>query len=260
MADFFKSIIPPNPVAAAANDQILPLVFFTVVFAFALARVGGENRQTALSFFQAIGDAMLRVIGWVLWLAPIGVLALAFTVGAGAGGSALGAVAHYVVLVSVLGLVVTIGALLVGLLLARVPPRRLFGALVGPAAVAVSTRSSLASLPAMLEAARRLGVDEGKADILLPMAVALLRATGSRVHRRGWRAPQRSSPGCCACSSPTWAPTAASDRSPRSASRSRWSPRSPSGNDAGGAAGAVAVRQINEPGPAPAPLASDYYR
>jgi len=178
VADFFKSIIPPNPVAAAANDQILPLVFFTVVFAFALARVAGENRRTALSFFQAIGDAMLRVIGWVLWLAPIGVLALAFTVGAGAGGSALGAVAHYVVLVSVLGLVVTIGALLVGLLLARVPPRRLLGALVGPAAVAISTRSSLASLPAMLEAARRLGVDEGKADILLPMAVALFRATG----------------------------------------------------------------------------------
>lgn len=178
VADFFKSIIPPNPVAAAANDQILPLVFFTVVFAFALARVAGDNRRVALSFFQAIGDAMLRVIGWVLWLAPAGVLALAFTVGAGAGGSALGAVAHYVVLVSLLGIVVTLAALLIGLVLARVPARRLLSAMVGPSAVAVSTRSSLASLPAMLEAARRLGVDEGKADILLPMAVALLRATG----------------------------------------------------------------------------------
>jgi len=178
IADFFKSVIPPNPVAAAANDQILPLVFFTVVFAFALARVDGDNRRTALSFFQAIGDAMLRVIGWVLWLAPAGVLALAFTVGAGAGGAALGAVAHYVVLVSLLGVVVTVAALLVGLVLARVPARRLLSAMVGPSAVAISTRSSLASLPAMLEAARRLGVDEGKADILLPMAVALLRATG----------------------------------------------------------------------------------
>ncbi|URD62259.1 dicarboxylate/amino acid:cation symporter [Sphingomonas sp. KRR8] len=178
VADFFKSIIPPNPVAAAANDQILPLVVFTVIFAFALAKVGSDNRRVALSFFQAIGDAMLRVIGWVLWLAPAGVLALAFTVGAGAGGSALGAVAHYVVLVSLLGVVVTLAALAVGLLLARVPPGRLLSAMVGPAAVAISTRSSLASLPAMLEAARRLGVDEGKADILLPMAVALLRATG----------------------------------------------------------------------------------
>ncbi|WP_114228715.1 MULTISPECIES: dicarboxylate/amino acid:cation symporter [Sphingomonas] len=178
VADFFKSIIPTNPVAAAANDQILPLVVFTVVFAFALAKVERDNRRVALSFFQAIGDAMLRVIGWVLWLAPAGVLALAFTVGAGAGGSALGAVAHYVVLVSLLGIVVTIAALLVGLVLARVPPGRLLSAMVGPSAVAISTRSSLASLPAMLEAARRLGVDEGKADILLPMAVALLRATG----------------------------------------------------------------------------------
>ena len=178
VADFFKSIIPPNPIAAAANDQILPLVFFTVVFAFALARVAEERRRAALGFFEAIGDAMLLVIGWVLWLAPVGVLALAFTVGAGAGGSALGAVAHYVVLVSLLGVVVTLAALLVGLLGARVRPGLFLQAIAGPAAVAASTRSSLASLPAMLTSAARLGVDERKADILLPMAVALFRATG----------------------------------------------------------------------------------
>ena len=43
VADFFKTIIPPNPIAAAANDQILPLVFFTAIFAFALAKVGAER-------------------------------------------------------------------------------------------------------------------------------------------------------------------------------------------------------------------------
>lgn len=178
VADFFKSIIPPNPIAAAANDQILPLVFFTVVFAFALARVAEGRRRAALGFFEAIGDAMLTVIGWVLWLAPAGVLALAFTVGAGAGGSALGAVAHYVVLVSLLGVVVTVAALLVGILVARIRPGPFLQALAGPAAVAASTRSSLASLPAMLTSAAQLGVDERRADILLPMAVALFRATG----------------------------------------------------------------------------------
>jgi Na+/H+-dicarboxylate symporter len=121
---------------------------------------------------------MLIVIGWVLWVAPLGVLALSFAVGAGAGGSALGAVAHYVVLVSLLGVVITIAALVIGLFVARLRPGVYFRALAGPAAVAVSTRSSLASLPTMLTAARELGVDEGKADILLPMAVALFRATG----------------------------------------------------------------------------------
>lgn len=178
VADFFKSIIPPNPVAAAANDQILPLVFFTVVFAFALSRIDAGRRRGALAFFEAVADAMLVVIGWVLWIAPLGVFALSFTVGAGAGGAALGAVAHYVVLISALGIAITLVGYLIALFVARMSPRAFFRAMVGPSAVAISTRSSLASLPAMLEAARRLGVDEGKADILLPMAVALFRATG----------------------------------------------------------------------------------
>jgi Na+/H+-dicarboxylate symporter len=178
VADFFKTIIPPNPIAAAANDQILPLVFFTVVFAFALSRIDRGKRRGALAFFEAVADAMLIVIGWVLWVAPLGVFALSFTVGAGAGGAALGAVAHYVVLISILGLAITAIGYLIALLVGRMRPRAFFQAMIGPSVVAISTRSSLASLPAMLTAARRLGVDEGKADILLPMAVALFRATG----------------------------------------------------------------------------------
>ena len=178
VADFFKAIIPANPVGAAANDQILPLVVFTVIFAFALSRVAAERRGTALAFFEAVGDAMLIVIGWVLWLAPIGVFALAFAVGAGAGGSALGAVAHYVVLISLLGVGITIVGFLIALGVARFRPAAFARAMAGPSAVAISTRSSLASLPAMLTSAIRLGVDERKADVLLPLAVALFRATG----------------------------------------------------------------------------------
>ncbi|CAA9509705.1 MAG: Proton/glutamate symporter [uncultured Sphingomonas sp.] len=178
VADFFKAIVPANPVAAAANDQILPLVVFSVIFAFALSRVAADRRRPALAFFEAVGDAMLVVIGWVLWLAPAGVLALAFAVGAGAGGSALGAVAHYVVLISLLGVGITAVGFLIALLVARFRPGAFVRAMAGPSAVAISTRSSLASLPAMLTSARSLGVDEGKADVVLPLAVALFRATG----------------------------------------------------------------------------------
>ncbi len=178
VADFFKSIIPTNPVGAAANDQILPLVVFTTIFAFALARVAPDRRGGALNFFEAIGEAMLTVIGWVLWLAPIGVFALAFAVGAGAGGSALGAVAHYVVLISTVGILLTVVGYAIGLFTVRWSPAAFFRAMTGPSAVAVSTRSSLASLPAMLESARQLGVGEREADVVLPLAVALFRATG----------------------------------------------------------------------------------
>jgi Na+/H+-dicarboxylate symporter len=178
VADFFKSIIPTNPVGAAANDEILPLVVFTTIFAFALARVAPARRAGALNFFEAVGEAMLTVIGWVLWLAPAGVFALAFAVGAGAGGSALGAVAHYVALISVVGILLTVVGYAIGLFTVRWSPAAFFRAMTGPSAVAISTRSSLASLPAMLSSATQLGVGQREADVVLPLAVALFRATG----------------------------------------------------------------------------------
>jgi Na+/H+-dicarboxylate symporter len=178
VADFFKTIIPANPVAAAANDQILPLVFFTSVFAFALARVEPERRASTLGFFEGVADAMLRVIGWVLALAPIGVFALAFAVGAGAGGSALGAVVHYVIILSLLGVILTVFGFVIAILVAGFAPGAFFRAIAGPSAVALSTRSSLASLPAMLQSAADLRIRGRDADVVLPLAVALFRATG----------------------------------------------------------------------------------
>jgi Na+/H+-dicarboxylate symporter len=178
VADFFKTIIPPNPIAAAANDQILPLVFFTAVFAFALARVDPARRGGVLGFFEGVSDAMLLVIGWVLWLAPIGVLALAFAVGAGAGGSALGAVLHYVLVLSALGIILTFVGFGIAILVAGFAPGAFLRAITGPAVVALSTRSSLASLPAMLQGAADLRIRQRDADVVLPLAVALFRATG----------------------------------------------------------------------------------
>lgn len=178
VADFFKSIIPPNPIGAAANDQILPLVFFTAIFAFALARVRAEKRAATLGFFEGVAEAMLTVIGWVLALAPIGVFALAFAVGAGAGGSALGAVVHYVIILSSLGIILTGIGFAIAVLVARFAPGEVFRAMAGPSAVALSTRSSLASLPAMLQSAADLRIKARDADVVLPLAVALFRATG----------------------------------------------------------------------------------
>jgi Na+/H+-dicarboxylate symporter len=165
-------------VAAAAEDQILPLVIFTALFAFALARLNAERRAPALGFFQAVGDAMLMVIGWVLALAPIGVFALAFVFGAGAGETALGAIAHYVIVISSLGVILTVLGFVIAIVVARFSPGPFLRAITGPSVVALATRSSLASLPAMLTAAATLGVRQRDADVTLPLAVALFRATG----------------------------------------------------------------------------------
>ncbi|MGQ0590519.1 MAG: dicarboxylate/amino acid:cation symporter, partial [Sphingosinicella sp.] len=109
-AAFLQSIVPTNVVAAAAEDAILPLILFTLVFAFALTRLPKEPRERLVGVFQAIADTMLVVINWVLWIAPIGVFALAYVVGARAGGSAFGALFHYVAIVSAVGIMIWLAA------------------------------------------------------------------------------------------------------------------------------------------------------
>ena len=178
IADFFKGVVPDNVFAAATNGDILPLVVFAVLFALALGKISAEGRRSIVGLFEAIADALLVVITWVLLIAPLGVLALAFSVGSAAGGSAFAGLGHYVVLISVIGIVVTLLGYPLAIVAGGVSPVTLARGLIPPQAVAISTRSSLASLPAMLTATRAMGVREQVADVTLPIAVALFRATG----------------------------------------------------------------------------------
>jgi Na+/H+-dicarboxylate symporter len=175
---FFRGLVPENIVSAAANTDILPLVVFTVLFALAVSRIAAPRRASLVTFFAAITDAFLVIIGWILWLAPVGVLALAFGLGAAAGGAAFAALVHYILLVSGVGVVITIAAYPLAVLVGRIPLRRFTKALLPPEGIAISTRSSLACLPAMLTSARDLGIRDEVADVSLPIAVALFRATG----------------------------------------------------------------------------------
>ena len=176
--DFARSIVPSNVLAAAVNDKILPLTLFTAAFAVAMTKIDLPRRNDLVNFFQGIEQAMLVMIGWVLWIAPIGVFGLAFALGAGAGASAFGAIIHYVLLMILVGLGVTAAGYGIALVFARWRLADFARAMIPPQAVAISTQSSLASLPAMVGAARRLGVAETNSDVTLPLAVALFRATG----------------------------------------------------------------------------------
>lgn len=178
VAEFFKGVIPANVISAAANGDVLPLVVFAVLFALALSRVSAEDRRSIVGLFEAVGDALLVIIGWVLWIAPIGVFALAFPVGAAAGGAAFAGLGHYVVLISVVGILVTVLAYPLAIVAGRMAAGEFARGMIAPQTVAISTRSSLASLPAMLAAARVIGIREQVADVTLPIAVALFRATG----------------------------------------------------------------------------------
>ena len=176
--DFVRNIVPSNVIGAASNGDVLPLVLFTLLFALAISQIGEQQRRSLVGLFEGIADALLLVISWVLAVAPLGVLALAFGLGASAGGGAFAALAYYIVLVSSLGVVVALAAYPLAVLAGGKGLGEFARAMIAPQSVAVSTRSSLASLPAMLAAARNLKIRDEVIDVTLPMAVALFRATG----------------------------------------------------------------------------------
>jgi Na+/H+-dicarboxylate symporter len=101
---------------------------------------------------------MMVMIGWVLRLAPIGVFALSMALAARTGAAAIGVLAHYVITVSMMGWAVLAAAPVLAVVGARVALGSYVRAMVPVGAVAISTQSSLASLPAMLTACRKLGV------------------------------------------------------------------------------------------------------
>jgi proton glutamate symport protein len=175
---FIESLVADNVVAAAAETAMLPLVVFFVALGVAITRLPDAQRDILVKLFEALGNAMLTIIGWVLWLAPAGVFALALGVGLASQGGAFAALGHYILLVAGLGLVVLVAGYALGTLGGRHDPVRFARAMLPSQAVAISTQSSLASLPAMLQSCRMLGVRETTADFVLPLAVALFRATG----------------------------------------------------------------------------------
>lgn len=177
LAAFVESLVASNVVQAAAETAMLPLTLFFAAFAVAITRLPGDQRATLLGVFRALANAMLIIIGWVLWVAPVGVFALAVGVGAASGGAAFATLAHYILTVVAVGTVILIGGYLLAWLAGGIAPLRFGRALVPAQAVALSTQSSLASLPAMLVSATRLNLREETAEFVLPLAVAIFRAT-----------------------------------------------------------------------------------
>ncbi|WP_343203852.1 MULTISPECIES: cation:dicarboxylase symporter family transporter [unclassified Luteimonas] len=176
--EWIATVIPNNALAAAAANAMLPLVVFSLFFGFAATRILPERRAQLLALVQSIADTMIVIVRWVLWAAPVGVFALVLAVCARVGAGVLGALGWYVLLLCTLYIMVTVLLYLVAALVAREPVRR-FAAGIAPAqAIAASTQSSLASLPAMVDCAReRLGYPLHVTSLVLPMAVSLFRIT-----------------------------------------------------------------------------------
>ena len=170
---FVVGLVPVNPIRAAADGTMLPLIVFTLLFALAITQLAGERRAPIVGFFRGASEAMVIVVRWVLRAMPVGVFALAADMGAELGLGVFGPVAYYIAVVC--GLVVIVGLALypIAALVGRLPIRRFARAAAPAQAMAIATRSSLASLPALIEGARReLGDRPNVIGFVLPLSVA----------------------------------------------------------------------------------------
>ena len=176
-ASWIVSLVPANVIATASDGTMLPLIVFAALFGLALAKLDLEHRAPVVGFFRAIADAMLAIVRWVLLLAPIGAFALAVSLAVHLGNATASVILFYLVSHSGL-LLIVLGLLYVVIpILTRTSVARFARSLLPAQIVVVSTRSSLAALPAMLDGAQReLGVPTPVASFALPLGVSLLRA------------------------------------------------------------------------------------
>jgi Na+/H+-dicarboxylate symporter len=177
--NWLAAIAPMNPVRAAAETAMVPLVFFALIFGFAASRIEPDLRASLARVFDAIAKTMLQIVQWVLVVAPIGVFSLALGVGIRTGAGGAGVLAHYVGIVVVAALATLLLAYGVVAVAGRMTPVAFARAALPSQAIALSTQSSLASLPAMVGASTALGIDRGAAGVVLPLAVSLFRATSA---------------------------------------------------------------------------------
>ncbi len=177
LVEFLVSLIPPNPFAAASSGTLLPLIVFTVLVAAAAGALDVAPRTRLVEFSDAVGAALVKLVHWILWTAPVGVFGLAAPVTAHLGWALLGSLAVFIVSV-IVGLAVMVGVLYLPLLrlVAHLGPKRYLAGTFGSAAVGFSTTSSVAALPVMLEEAQaKLGVRPAVATLVLPLAVSMYR-------------------------------------------------------------------------------------
>ena len=169
LTDTLLNIVPINPMEAMANGSMLQIIFFAVIFGFGLASLG-ERGKPVLRFFELVGDVMIRVTGYVMMYAPIGVFGLiAFTV-AKHGLSVLLPLCS-LILTSFLATVVLVFLILIPMVavIGKTNPVKFLKGIFEPWLVAFTTCSSAAALPANLAAARKLGATRSIASFSIPL-------------------------------------------------------------------------------------------
>lgn len=175
LVEIFLRMVPTNIVAAAAQGQMLGLIFFSLLFGYGITRLKGPTAEVMSRFWQGAFEVMMLITNWVMKFAPIGVFALVAKVVAATGFAAFQPLALF--FFTVLGalaihFLVVLPMLLV--LIGRVSPARHYRAMSPALLTAFSTASSSATLPITMECVKeRAGVSNQTTSFVLPLGATI---------------------------------------------------------------------------------------
>jgi len=171
----FVEIVPRNPVAAAANGDMLALIFFSLIFGVALMLIPKAKAQPVIDMLEGIGEAVIKIIDMAMGLAPYGVFGLIFVITSQFGWSILGQLSMYVIVVLVgLLLHALIGVSTLVKVFGRMSPLKFWKSIEAPIITAFSTSSSMATLPTSIATAEKeLGIQPKIAGFVLPLGATM---------------------------------------------------------------------------------------
>ncbi len=179
IVDFIVSLVPANPFAAASNGAILPLIVFTALVAAATGTLAAERRERMINIADDASKALIKLVWWIMYVAPIGVFGLAAPVTAQLGWDLVQSLGVFIISVSV-GLAIYLVFITLPLVyfVAGIGPIRYLRGTFGGVSIAVSTTSTAAAIPVTLEeTTKNLKVSTTIADLLVPL--------GASMHRPG---------------------------------------------------------------------------
>ena len=179
IVDFIVSLVPANPFAAASNGALLPLIVFTALVAAATGTLAAERRERLINLADDASAALIKLVWWILYTAPIGVFGLAAPVTARLGWDLIQSLGIFIVFVF-LGLVIFLAVVTLPLVyfVAGVGPLKYLNGTFGGVSIAVSTTSTAAAIPVTREEAiGNIGVSPTIANLLVPL--------GASMHRPG---------------------------------------------------------------------------
>ncbi len=174
ITDFFLNIVPTNPINAMGEGNMLQIVFFAVIFGVTLTFIKKRHSKHIVRFFRGVSETMIKMVDFIMKIAPYGVFALIAATIADFGFDILATLIWYMFAV-VLGLILQTSLVYSFLVkfLGKTNPIKFFKSMRNAQAIAFSTSSSAATLPVTMECVENIGVPKQISGFVLPLGATI---------------------------------------------------------------------------------------